>query len=102
VEVDVTVLSVADRLATRGRSSERAIDAHLGLASAMLADALRWRAEGPPPPLVRGDELARLLDLRPGPQVGRLLDELAQARYAGEIATRQEAIAHARAALAGG
>ena len=102
VEVDVTVLSVADRLATRGRSSERAIDAHLGLANAMLGDALRWRAEGPPAPLLRGDELARLLDLQPGPQVGRLLDELAQARYAGEIATRQEAIAYARAALARG
>jgi poly(A) polymerase len=100
VEADVTLLSVADRLATRGRSAERAIDAHLRLAAAMLGDALRWRAEGPPAPLVRGDELARLLDLAPGPQLGSLLDELAQARYAGEIQTPEQAVAHARTVLA--
>jgi hypothetical protein len=101
VEADVTLLTVADRLATRGRSAERAIDAHLRLASAMLGDALRWRAEGPPAPLVRGDELARLLDLAPGPKLGGLLDELAQARYAGEIETPEQAVMHARAMLAG-
>src|SRR5207302_3599621 len=43
VEVDVTLLSIADRLATRGEGSEESIDAHLRLARAMLADALRWR-----------------------------------------------------------
>jgi hypothetical protein len=37
----------------------------------------------------------------PGPELGRALDELEAARFAGEIATREEAIAHARAFLAG-
>jgi putative nucleotidyltransferase with HDIG domain len=96
VEVDVTVLSVADRLATRGAGAERAIAAHLQLAQAMLGDALRWRAEGPPQPLLRGDELARELGIEPGPALGRLLEGLAEARYAGEIATREQALAHAR------
>ena len=58
VEVDVTLLSVADRLATRGDRAGESIDAHLRLARPMLADALRWRADGPPRPLWRGDELA--------------------------------------------
>ena len=48
VEVDVTLLSVADRLATRGDSARESIDAHLRVARGMLTDALRWRAEGPP------------------------------------------------------
>ena len=45
VEVDVTLLSVADRLATRGDRPQEAIDAHMALARAMLADALRWRRD---------------------------------------------------------
>ena len=36
VGVDVTLLSVADRLATRGDNAERAIDKHVALARMML------------------------------------------------------------------
>ena len=96
VEVDVTLLSVADRLATRGDNAQRAIDAHLAVARGMLQDALRWRADGPPRPLVRGDELAAELGIPTGPRVGELLGELASAQYSGEIATREQALAYAR------
>jgi poly(A) polymerase len=99
VEVDVTLLSIADRLATRGDRASEAIDAHLRLARDVLPEALRWRAQGPPTPLLRGDELARELDIATGPRVGELLEELAAAQYAGELSTRQEAIAHARVML---
>ena len=51
----------------------------------MLPDALRWRAEGPPAPLLRGDELARELGIATGPRVGELLGELSEAQYAGEV-----------------
>jgi len=95
VEVDVTVLSVADRLATRGRGSDEAIARHLELARAMLGDALRWQAERPRPP-VRGDELARELGLPHGPRLGELLQELEEAAYAGELASREQALHHAR------
>jgi len=64
------------------------------VARAMLKDALRWRVEGPPSPLLRGDELAADLGIPPGPRVGELLGELAEARYAGEIATRDQAFAY--------
>jgi poly(A) polymerase len=97
VEVDVTLLSVADRLATRGgERAPQAIDAHLRLAQAVLVDALGWRAEGPPQPLLRGDELARELGIPAGPRLGELLEELLRAQYAGEVATREEALAHLR------
>jgi putative nucleotidyltransferase with HDIG domain len=99
VEVDVTLLSVADRLATRGDRAQEAIDAHLRLAHDVLAEALRWRAEGPPSPLLRGDDLARELGIATGPRVGELLEELTAAQYAGELSTRAEAIAHARTML---
>lgn len=98
VQVEVTVLSVADRLATRGRGSQEAIERHLALARQLLADALAWRAHPPRPPL-RGDELARAVGLPPGPEIGRILEELEEASFAGEIATRADAIECARALL---
>ena len=54
----MTLFSVADRLATRGKNAERAIDAHLELAEELMPAALEWRRSGPPRVPVRGDELA--------------------------------------------
>jgi putative nucleotidyltransferase with HDIG domain len=101
VAVDVTVLSVADRLATRGDNADRAIAAHVELARQMLAEGLAWVADPPRPPL-RGDELARALGIKPGPVVGGLLAELEAASFSGEVATREEAIARARELIASG
>jgi putative nucleotidyltransferase with HDIG domain len=100
VEVDVTLLSVADRLATRGRGADAAIAAHVELARELLGAALEWRAGGAPPPLLRGDELAQALGIDPGPEIGRLLAELEAAQYAREITTRDEALTLARATAA--
>jgi putative nucleotidyltransferase with HDIG domain len=96
VEVDVTVLSIADRLATRGDNAETAIAAHLDLARELLGAALRWRREGPPHPLLRGDELAAAMDRAPGPGLGGQLADLEAAQYAGEVVTREDALAWAR------
>ena len=96
VEVEVTLLSCADRMATRGRNAERATRAHLELARELMPAALEWRANGPPKVPVRGDELAGELGLERGPELGRLLAELREAAYAGEAATRAEAVALAR------
>lgn len=97
VELDVTLLSIADRLATRGDRAQEAIDAHLQVAKGMLGDTLRWREYGPDQPLLRGDELAAELGIELGPRIGDLLSELAEAQYAGEIATREQALAYLRA-----
>jgi putative nucleotidyltransferase with HDIG domain len=99
VSVDVTLLTVADRLSARGSgpfATEAAIDAHLALAREMIAAALDWRREGPPQPLLRGDELAAALGIAEGPELGELLAEIEAAQYAGEVETREEAIERAR------
>jgi poly(A) polymerase len=96
VAVEVTLLSCADRLATRGRKADQAIAAHLELADQLMEAALDWREQGPPRPPLRGRELARELSLEPGPEVGRLLAQLTEASYAGEVRTRDEALAFAR------
>jgi len=96
---DVTVFTVADRLATRGRNADAAIPGHLDVARDMLAAAFAEREAGRPRPPLRGDELVRELGVEAGPALGRLLDELAEAHYAGEIATRDDALARAREIL---
>jgi poly(A) polymerase len=96
VEIDVTLLSVLDRLATRGERSREAIAAHMEVARGLLADGLRWHAHGPPRPLLRGDELAGELGIETGPRVGELLERLAEAQYAGDVITRADALQHAR------
>ena len=98
VELEVTVLSAADRLATQGeRSRPEAVEAHLEVARALAAAALEWRA-GPPMPPLRGDELIAELGIEPGPEVGRLLAIVEEAAFAGEASTREQALAVAREA----
>jgi poly(A) polymerase len=100
VAADVTLLTVADRLSARGSgpfATEDAIEAHLELARQMLAAALDWRRDGPPAPLLPGDELAAELGIAEGPELGDLIVELEAARYAGEVGSREEAVAWARA-----
>jgi poly(A) polymerase len=96
VEVEVTVLSCADRLATRGKNADRAIELHLELARELMEAALAWRSDGPPKPAVKGNRLAEELGIEPGPELGALLAELAEARYTGEATTPDEAVALAR------
>jgi putative nucleotidyltransferase with HDIG domain len=99
---EVTVFTVADRLATRGKGADEAIAAHLEVAREMLGHALGERAAGRPAPLVRGHELARALGERPGPWLAELLAQIEEDRFAGELSTREEALGRARAWLAKG
>jgi putative nucleotidyltransferase with HDIG domain len=99
VGVDVTLLTVADRLSARGAgplARPEMVEAHLALARQMIAAALDWRRDGPPVPLLRGDELASELGVEPGPELGELLSELEAAQYAGEVRDRAGALEHAR------
>ncbi|MGZ6673744.1 MAG: CCA tRNA nucleotidyltransferase, partial [Solirubrobacteraceae bacterium] len=78
---------------------DEAIARHVELARQLLAAALDRRDAGAVAPLVRGDELAAEVGIVPGPQLGELLAAIAEARYAGEVSTREEAVSLARAVL---
>jgi hypothetical protein len=88
---EITLFTVADRLATRGRNAEAAIEAHLEVAQTLIAAA----DEPAPPPLVRGDELIAA-GVQPGPRLGEILAQLEEDRFAGVVSTREQALARAR------
>jgi poly(A) polymerase len=96
VEVEVTLLSCADRLATRGKNADRAIDNHMELAKELMPAALEWRRQGPPRLPLRGDELAEEIGIVPGPELGRVLAQLEEAAYAGDVTSRDQAVEIAR------
>jgi poly(A) polymerase len=96
--IDVILLSLADVLATYGDSLPLAVwEAELEIARALCeawferpTDSVR------PPRLLTGDDLMAALSLPPGPTVGRLLADIQEAQAAGEITTREQAIAFAK------
>jgi hypothetical protein len=49
-----------------------------------------------PPALISGDDLQTEFGLKPGPALGRLLDAVREAQAAGEVTTREQALALAK------
>jgi hypothetical protein len=96
-EVEVIVLSVADRLATRGpRTSESAIRRHLALAREVVDAHFALVDRGPVRPLLTGDQAAAELDRPPGPWLSRLLDQLREEQVVGAVRTEEQARRFAR------
>jgi Poly A polymerase head domain len=73
-----------------------ALEALAYVGASKLAGAVEHaRATEPSEPLLRGDELG----IPPGPEVGRLLELIAEERAAGTISTREEAMELVRRSL---
>lgn len=53
-----------------------------------------------PPQILNGDDLIHELNMKPGPEIGKLLEAIRETQAAGKLATRQEALAFARGWLA--
>jgi tRNA nucleotidyltransferase/poly(A) polymerase len=96
-EVEIIVLSAADRLATHGpRTSESAIRRHLALAREVMDVHFDLVDRGPMRPLLAGDEAAADLGRPPGPWLSELLDQLREEQVVGAVRTRDEALRFAR------
>ena len=98
VGVDTVLLSLSDHLAARGEDlRERCWARRLDVAELLLFHYFERPEETVNPQLpVDGHDLMDVLELEPGPEIGRLLDLLREAAAAGEIGTREEAITLAR------
>jgi putative nucleotidyltransferase with HDIG domain len=91
-------LRTSDRLSRflEGLTRHHLVLGFLVHARELMPAALEWRRHGPPRLPLRGDELAREAGIEPGPELGRVLAELQEAAYAGEIESREETVDLAR------
>lgn len=97
--VDVCLLALADYLALAGPTLSTDKWSHfLQTIGALLEN--HYQAEGSGitalPPLVDGHDLMQALNLLPGPHIGELLEHIREAQAAGEVRSREEALALAR------
>ena len=94
VAVDTIYLAMADYLAAKGPEvvAERWANHARMLGNLLQAGREKAPARGPQR-LLTGHDLMQQFDLPPGPLIGRLLAQIDEARAAGEVATREEALA---------
>jgi len=100
--IDTLFLSLADHLGTMG-PRVRLDDwrRHVAVIDYVLRMRLEERVIVEPPKLVDGDDLMSALGIPPGPLLGELLELVREAQAAGEVTTREEAIAVARREMSG-
>lgn len=100
VAIDTVFLNLADHLAARGPAMDpEDWQGHVAVAGYALKRYFQHSAKGKEPRLVTGDDLMREFGLAPGPLIGELLAAIDEAWKTGEIATREEALALAEAAI---
>jgi poly(A) polymerase len=100
--VDILFLSLADHLATRGPTLDReGWREHARLVDYVLEKRSAETEIVAPPRLLDGHDLIKHFGLEPGPQIGRLLAALREAQAAGEIGSREEALAYIGRCLEG-
>ena len=96
--VDICLLSMADVLATYGPGMPQEVwGRHLDTIRLLLEAWWEHRDESIlPPALLNGYDLMAALDLKPGKQVGVLLETIREAQAAGQISDREAALELAR------
>ena len=100
VAVDTLYLWMADHLAARG--PELVLDAwaaHARMVTYILQVGTQPPVSQQKVRLVTGHDLMQRFHLEPGPVIGRLLEQVQEAHAAGEIGSREDAMALVKAAL---
>jgi hypothetical protein len=93
---ELGLLCLADSLATAGPEKDPGAEEDLiRLWDQLLLTEEVLDSQGQEP-LLRGNDLIQELNLKPGPLIGRLLAGIEEARLAGEINDRAEALKWAR------
>jgi poly(A) polymerase len=100
VSIDILILALADYLASRGPLLEMAEwEKHCRLVNYILTEHDKQQAKFLPPKLISGHDLINTFGLAPGPLIGELLDLVREAEASGEVTSKEEALALARAEL---
>lgn len=100
--IDTLLLALADQRAIYGSAPPPGWSSYLTHVSQLLNFVYSERGleQARLNPLIDGHTLMRRFGLAPGPRVGALLDQIAEAQAAGDIATPDEAIEYAEKLVA--
>ena len=91
--IDLLFLCLADHLATRGPDLDpKQWYEHTELTKYILNAHREKVTLSAPPKLLDGNDLIMEFSMRPGPEIGKVLETLREAQATDEITTRQEAI----------
>jgi poly(A) polymerase len=94
VALDTLYLGLADHLATRGPNLDVGNwQEHSRTIAYILEEKQKKERTIHPPKLIDGHDLMKRFDIKPGPELGRMLEEIREAQAAGEITTKEEAFA---------
>lgn len=101
--VDVCLLALADYLAMVGPTLDHDrwlayVETQQQLLTRYFLDYERSVA---PPPLLSGHDLLRAFDLKPGPDIGAILEALREAQASGQVTSQDEALEWVRRYLNG-
>ncbi len=95
--IDILFLSLADHLATRGPHLDLTEwREHAKVVEYVLTQRFEQETLVIPSKLANGHDLINIFGLSPGPKIGEVLESMREAQAAGEIATREEALAYIR------
>ena len=94
--IDTLFMSLADHLATRGPDLILPNwEFHTGLVAYVLKEHLKQKITAPSR-LLDGNDLMNVCGMKPGAEMGELLEAIREAQAAGELTTREAALAYAR------
>ena len=96
--VDLILLGLADTRATYDHTLTQEYWANVLDVSRALLEAWYEKREEiiVPPVLLNGDDLIGTFKMKPGPEMGKLLEAVRESQAAGHIATREEALVFVR------
>ena len=95
--IDIIFLNLADFLAARGPNLNLAQwQEHAQVVAYVLAQRFQEESRVVPPKMVTGHDLIDILGMSPGPKIGEALEAVREAQAAGEVASREEALAYIR------
>ncbi len=91
--VSLAILAMADQAATRGPLTTQAKHKHHAKICRMLIDRyFEVKAQKPKQRLLTGNDLIKVLKLKPSPLFGKILTHVEEAAALGKITTKQEAL----------
>ena len=92
--IDAIILAQADRLSARGPEiTDEIVERNISSLNMLLKFYLEARENLKPlPKLLSGDEVMEILNIKPSPRLGEIMNALHEAQISGDVLTREHAV----------